>query len=181
MVVLFGYQGSDADAEQLAVTDQLFDAALAELAVVARGSPCLLAGDFNVEPTKIPSLASAISAGLWVDLEAAWALASGVQPAATCERAWDSAGGHRRDFMVGCPLVAAAVFSCRVQSDGWVAPHLAFRTHFDCVRWTCRVTQPVQRTPLWPASWLPAIDESRGSNSVEVQRFGRFMTIVCST
>ena len=34
-------------------TEQLFDAALAELAVVARGSPCLLAGDFNVEPTKI--------------------------------------------------------------------------------------------------------------------------------
>ena len=25
-------------------------------------------------------------------------------------------------------------------------------------------------TPLWPASWLPAIDKSRGSKSVEVQR-----------
>ena len=24
--------------------------------------------------------------------------------------------------------------------------------------------------PLWPASWLPAVDRSRGSNSVEVQR-----------
>ena len=46
--------GADTDAEQLALTDQLLDAALAELAVVARGSPCLLVGDFNVEPTKIP-------------------------------------------------------------------------------------------------------------------------------
>ena len=61
LVVLFGYQGADADAEQLALTDQLFDAAFAELAVVARGSPCLLVGDFNVEPTKIPCLSKGIS------------------------------------------------------------------------------------------------------------------------
>ena len=71
LVVLYGYQGADTDAEQLALTEQLFDAALAELAVVARGSPCLLAGDFNVEPTKIPCLSKGISAGLWVDLDAA--------------------------------------------------------------------------------------------------------------
>ena len=54
LVVLHGYQGADADAEQLALTDQLFDAALGELSVVARGQPCLLVGDFNVEPTKSP-------------------------------------------------------------------------------------------------------------------------------
>ena len=42
--------------EQLALTDQLFDAALAELSVVAGGQPCMLVGDFNVEPTKIPCM-----------------------------------------------------------------------------------------------------------------------------
>ena len=42
-----------------------------------------------------------------------------------------------------------------VNHDGW---------------WTCSVTQVVQRTPLWPASWLPAVDKSRGSKSVEVRR-----------
>ena len=26
---------------------------------------------------------------------------------------------------------------------------------------SCKVTQPVQRTPLLPASWLPAIDKSQ--------------------
>ena len=122
-----------------------------------------------MEPTKIPCLVKEISAGLWVDLEASWALARGVEPAATCKRAWGSEGGHRRDFMVGCPLAAAAL-SCRVQSGRWVALHLAVRTLFDCVRWTSRVTRPVQRTPLWPASCLPAVDKSRGSKSVEVQR-----------
>ena len=67
LVVLYGFQGADADAEQLALTEQLFDAALSELSVVARGQPCLLVGDFHVEPTKIPCLAKGISAGLWVD------------------------------------------------------------------------------------------------------------------
>ena len=89
---------------------------LGELRVVALDQPCLIVGDFNVEPTKIPCLSKGISAGLWVDLESSWAFASGMPPA-TCKRAWGASGGHRRDFMVGCPLVAAAVSSCSVQQD----------------------------------------------------------------
>ena len=134
-------------------------------------SLCLLVGDFNVEPTKIPFLAKReFRLGLWVDFEEAWALAAGLQPTPTCKRSWTAVGGHRRDFIVGCPLAAAAVLSCKVQPDRWIAPHLAIRTLFDCCRWESRVTQSVQRTPLWPASWLPVIDKSRGSKSVEVQR-----------
>ena len=60
LVVLYGYQGADADAEQLALIEQLFDAALGEFGEVARGQPCMLVGDFNVEPTKIPCLARGI-------------------------------------------------------------------------------------------------------------------------
>ena len=41
-----------------------------ELSAVVRGQPCLLVGDFNVEPTKILYLAKEISVWLWVDLEA---------------------------------------------------------------------------------------------------------------
>ena len=135
---MYGFQGADSDAEQLALTEQLFDAALGELSVVARGQPCLLVADFNVEPTKIPCLAKGISAGLWVDFEEAWALAAGLQPAPTCKRSWTAVGGHRRDFIVGCPLAAAAVLSCRVHTDWWVAPHLAVQTLFDCCRWSGR-------------------------------------------
>ena len=72
--------------------------------------------------------------------------------------------------MVGCPLVAAAVLDCAVQLDRWIAPHLAVRAFFDYGRWSCSVTQPVRFSPLWPAFWLPAIDKSRGSKSVEVRR-----------
>ena len=118
LFVLYGYQGADADAEQLSLTEQLFDAALCELCVVAWGQPCVRDGDFNVEPTKIPCLAKGISAGLWVDFEEAWALAAALQPSPTCIRDWGSLGGRRWDFMVGCPLAVAAVHSCRVQTGG---------------------------------------------------------------
>ena len=85
-------------------------------------------------------------------------------------REWGSGGGTRRDFMVGCPLSAAAVLTCTVQADRWIAPHLAVRALFDYDRWSCYVTQPVRFSPLWPAFWLPAVDKSRGSKSVEVRR-----------
>ena len=100
LVVLYGYQGGDVDAEQLALTEQLFDAALGELSVVARGQPAMFVGAFNVEPTKIPWL-SKRNFG-WVDLDAVWAVAGGVQLVATCKRTWQSTGGHQRDFLVGC-------------------------------------------------------------------------------
>ena len=123
LFVLYGYQGADSDAEQLALTEQLFDAALGEL-----------------------------------HAEASWATAAGLSPDPTCKHSWTSDGGHRRDFILGCPLAAAALLSCKVQPDRWIAPHLAVRALFDYGRWESWVTQPVRCTPLWPASWLPVVD-----------------------
>ena len=147
LLVLYGYQGADREAEQLALTDQLLDAALGELACVAREQPCLLVGDFNVEPTKIPCLAKGVMAGLWVDLEASWALASGGAPGVTCKQDFESSVGSRLDFMVGCPRVAAAVSGCGVLTDRWVVPHFAFRSSFDYSRWFTRVSLPVRHSP----------------------------------
>ena len=124
LVVLYGYQGADCDPEQLALTEQLHIAALGELAVVARGQPHLIAGDFSVEPTKIPCLSTAISAGLWVDLEAVRSVTWSQQPAVTCKCCWESDGGIRRDFMVGCLWTAVAVLSCSVSSC-WSLHHFA--------------------------------------------------------
>ena len=149
LVVLYGYQGANADAEQLALT------------LLPLGSREWLHGDFNVEPTEIPGLAKEISAGLWVDLHAAWACASGRLPSVTCKHTWNSAGRSRRDFMVGCPRAAAAVTGCMVQEDGWIVPHLTVRAHFQYSRCVSRFSQPVQRSPLWPASWLPWCVEGR--------------------
>ena len=167
LIVLYGYQGDDRDPERLALTDQLLDATLGELGAVAREQPCLLVGDFNVEPTKIPCLAKGIMAGLWVDLEASWASASGSVPGFTCRQDWGSPLGSRRDFMVGCPRAAAAAVSgCGVLQDRRVVPHFAVRACFDYSRWFAKVSLPVQRTPLWPASWLPALDKTRVSKTL---------------
>ena len=83
-----------------------------------------------MEPSKIPWLSKGISGGLWADLEAAWSVAGSQQPAVTCKRSWESTEGSRRDFLVGCPLVAAAVLSCSVCSGWWLERH----------RWSCKVT-----------------------------------------
>ena len=55
-------------------------------------------------------------------------------------------------------------------SDTWVQPHLAVRTWFAAERWGAQVTQPRRFTPLWPASRVPSVDQSRGSKYAEVRR-----------
>ena len=47
LVVLYGYHGADSSAERLQLTNQLFEAALSELAVVARGQACLVCWGFQ--------------------------------------------------------------------------------------------------------------------------------------
>ena len=63
----------------------------------------------------------------------------------------------------------------------WFVPHLAVGARFDCCEWTCRVTQSVQRTPLGPASWLPAIEKVRVPSRLSSRGFGRPMMIGFST
>ena len=48
--------------------------------------------------------------------------------------------------------------------------YFAVRACFDYSRWRTRVSLPVRRSPLSPASWLPVLDKSRGSKAAEVQK-----------
>ena len=130
LVVVYGYQGADDDAEKLSLTNQLFEAVLCELAVISRGQPCVLAGDFNVEPTKIPCLLKGIMTGLWFDLQGAWSDASGIDAGVTCKKDWASTGGTRRDFILGCPLSTAALGCCWVDGSRWIQPHFAVVASF---------------------------------------------------
>ena len=67
-----------------------------------------------MEPTKIPCLLKGISAGFWIDLEAAWARTAGNEPSVSCKREWACPGGTRRDFVMGCLLAAADLSGCWV-------------------------------------------------------------------
>ena len=136
LVVLYGYQGSDTDVEQRALTEQLFDAALADLAVVARSSPCLPAGDFNVEPTRVKG--SRLGSGL------TWMLPGLMLRVSRLRLRVNVVVSLLvvvvGIFLVGCPLAAAAFLSCSVSASWWLQPLFALSTAFDCDRWSCRVT-----------------------------------------
>ena len=56
LVVVYGFQGADEDAEKLCLSNELFDAALCELAVVGRGQPCVIAKDFQCGAHQDPLL-----------------------------------------------------------------------------------------------------------------------------
>ena len=173
-----GFQGADSDAEQLSLTEQLFDAALGEFSVVSRGQPCLLVGDFNVEPTKIPCPAKGISAGLWVDMEEAWALAAGLRPAVTCKRAWDSVGGHRRDFMVGCPLTLC--FLVRFWMIGGLLPILLFAPYLIVVGGLVLLHRLSSVPPFGPLLGCLLLIRAGVPSLLRFGGFGRFMMSVFS-
>ena len=162
-------RGADRDAERLALTDQLLDAALGELGVVAREQPCLLVGDFNVEPPRFLAWQKEswlVSGLIWKNL-GLWLL-EGVL-GLPVSRIWDLPSALVV-ILWWVALVAAAISGCEVLVDRWVVPHFAVRTCFDYSRWLARVSLPHQRSPLWPASWLPVLDNSRGSKAAEIQR-----------
>ena len=83
LVVVYGYQGAEEDAEKLQLTDRLLQAVLAEASVVCTGQPMLIAGDLNADPAVIPCLAKGISVGRFVHLALAYSLGAGVVPDVT--------------------------------------------------------------------------------------------------
>ena len=171
LVVAYGFQVADDDAEKLSLTNELFDAVMSELAVVGRGQPCVIAGDFDVEPTKIPCLQKGNLAGLSVDLHGSWARTAGVDAAITCKRDWACLGGTWRDFVIGCPLASAALEGCWVDGCRWIEPYFSVCASFPATRWSAKDVQPVTVSPLWPASWVSAVDKSRTFKSAEVRDF----------
>ena len=65
----------------------------------------ILAGDFNTDPTVIPSLAKGISDGQWIDLERAFAVGRGVPPLPLLVSSnLTKIKGSRRDFLLACPI-----------------------------------------------------------------------------
>ena len=123
--VSYGYKGADSDAEELAITDQLLDAALG---VLVR----LLVGDFNVEPTKIPCLAKR---GCRLDSGLTWKLLGLLLLVGSLGLPVSALGtllvGPEGTSWWAALAAAAAVSKCVVQADRWILPHLADRAHIE--------------------------------------------------
>ena len=50
LLVVYGYQAAEEDAEKLQLTDCLLQAVLVEAQIVCIGQPMLIAGDLNADP-----------------------------------------------------------------------------------------------------------------------------------
>ena len=120
-----------------------------------------------MESTKILCLSKGIFAGLWVDLESAWAFAS---PAVTWKRTWCDPGGIVRILLLDVLLWRLRFILILFRKIGGLFLILLFGPLFFYSSWTVQVSQSVKRTPLWLSSWLPALDKTRGSSFVDVQR-----------
>ena len=104
MVVLYGCQGADNDAEILALTDSYLTLLLGELSVLAREQPSLIVGDFNSTRSPPRSLAwqkgSRLRSGLTLKLLGVWlgvssllllASALGIPPVVIVGTSWSVA------------------------------------------------------------------------------------------
>ena len=80
LFVIYGYQCAESDPEKLQLSDRLLASVLAEARMCCAGQPVIIAGDFNADPTVIPSLAKGIMDGHWIDLERAFATGRSVFP-----------------------------------------------------------------------------------------------------
>ena len=114
LFVIYGCQGAESDPEKLQLSEHLFAAVLAEARMCCAGQPVIPAGDFNADPTVIPSLAKSIFDGHWIDLERASATCRRVPPSYTCQFQLDEDKGSRRDFVLACPIALAAATACSV-------------------------------------------------------------------
>ena len=134
------------------------------------GQPVIIAGDFNADPTVIPSLAKGIMDGHWIDLERAFATGRRVSPSYTCQFQLDEDKGSRRDFVLACPIAMAAATACSVFTRSLV--HSSFCCScgvYSLSAWDATVERAKVNSPLWPACWVQCPDRSRSSTSREVQ------------
>ena len=161
LFVVYGYQGSEEDAEKLRLTDRLLQAVLAEAQVVCVGQPMLIAGDLNADPAVIPCLGKGISAGRYVDLALAYSLGAGLTPDVTCTFNRDDGTGSRRDFFVGCPGALAASQACYV-TGRWFTPHFSVLAGFRIGAWWLMLLARLLVSPSGLlAGWILLIDRLR--------------------
>ena len=148
LFVIYGYQGAESDPEKLQLSEHLFAAVLAEARMCCAGQPVILDGDFNADPTVIPSLTKGISDGHWIHLERAFATGRRVPPSYTCQFQLVEDKGSCRDFVLACPIALAAATVCSVLPDRWFTPHFAVYAEFALSAWNATVERARIHSPF---------------------------------
>ena len=162
-----GYQGSEEDADKIALTGKPLQAVLAEARVVC-GAAVAHCGRLNADPGVTPCLAKEIASARFIDFAFAHSFGAGKELEATCRFRLDDCAGTRRDFVVACPNVLASSVACQV-TDRWFSPHFSILTEFNVRQWVAEVACPCASQPIWPACWVDTPDKSSSSSSTVVQ------------
>ena len=170
LIVFYGHQGDDRDPERLALSDQLLDAGLGELGVVACEQPVCWLEISMWSPPRFLAWQKGRWLGSGFDLEASWASASGSVSWFYLQAGLGVSFGVPAGFHGGLPSCCCCCLWMWALQDRRVVPHFPVRACFDYSRWFAKVSLPVQRTPLWPASGYRYLIRGRVSKTAEVQR-----------
>ena len=72
-------------------------------------------------------------------------------------------------FFLDVPWLQLRCLGVGLITERWVQPHFSVCASFLASRWSAKVLRPVPLTPLWPASWVAAVDKTRNSKSALVR------------
>ena len=110
--------------------------------------------DPHADPLVIPSLASGLADGAWIDVELA--LANGrLHPLVS--RSDESK--TRRDFALACSIASAAATASQISLECWFSPHFAVRTDCSIAAWdaTVDMTKDVLSSLALSSTWFVGI------------------------
>ena len=139
LFVIYGYQGAESDPEKLQLSEHLFAAVSAEAKMCCAGQPVILVGDFNADPTVIPSLAKGIMNGHWIDVEQAFATGRGLPLPVPASSNWMRIRVLEGILIWRVPLLWRPPLHVVFLPDRWFVPHFVVYEEFSLSAWDATV------------------------------------------
>ena len=126
---IYGYTGGHTNRIAAARTDALLAAALDELRFLPE-CPCLVLGDFNAEPSDLPTLRKVTGLG-WTNLGASAEMWNQLPNVPTCRAPNVSGPGTVRDYIIASPMCLPLITHFAVHSDEAFATHSVLECTLD--------------------------------------------------
>ena len=126
---IYGYTGGHKSRVSANRTESLLRAVLDELKSMPE-SPCLILGDFNAEPSDLPTFRNLTSLG-WTDLGASAALWNQLPDQPTCKAPNPGSRATVRDYILASPLALPFVSNFSVAFEDTFVTHAVLRCTLD--------------------------------------------------
>ena len=137
-----------------------------EVAAEPGAVPELITGDFNIDPRRSAALRSAVATGLWCDVAASFATASGSDVQPTCFKNIGSPG-TRIDAMMANSVLSPAVKDFAILPDVNFPTHRAIQAKLCTDAYSQTVLQYVKPRAFPVKSWLRKEHEEEEALALE--------------